>query len=48
MIQLSIKEHTTALFVIAMYYWFNNDTLNAMSALEVAMHIAKSPVVGDS
>jgi hypothetical protein len=43
MITLSFKmptpqEQTTQLFVIAMYYWFNGDRLNAESAMSVIMH----------
>jgi hypothetical protein len=39
--QLSKQEHVTALFVIAMYYWYHDDRFNARNALQVAIHIAK-------
>jgi len=40
--EMTLQEHTTALFVIALYYWLNDDTLNSMSALEVAVHVVDS------
>lgn len=40
--ELTLQEHTTALFVIALYYWFNGDKMNATSALEVAVRVSES------
>jgi hypothetical protein len=40
--ELTLQEHTTALVVIALYYWFNDDTYNANNALEVAVRVSES------
>ena len=40
--EMTLQEHTTALFVIAVYYWLDGDNLNASSALEVAVRVSES------
>ncbi len=47
MLSISIKvptpqEQTTQLFVIAMYYWFIGDRMNAEGAMSVLMHTLPS------
>lgn len=39
---MTMQEHTTALFVLALYYWYNEDKLNARNAIEVAVHVLDS------
>lgn len=34
--QLSHSEHVTALFAIALYYWYTGDDLNAQAVMAVA------------
>ncbi len=46
--ELSKAEHTTALFVIAIYHWFIGDKLNAGFALEVAIQVAESGSTGNA
>lgn len=44
--ELTQQEHVTALFVIAMYYWYSGDHLNANNALNVAVMVAQHPMHG--
>ncbi len=46
--ELTLQEHTTALFVIAFYYWLNGDKMNADSALEVAVRVSESATIGEA
>jgi len=43
--EMSLQEHTTALFVIALYYWYSGDSMNARSALEIAVQVSNSPIL---
>ena len=43
---MSRNDHITALFVIALYYWHTGDKFNARNALEVAVQIAREPILG--
>lgn len=45
---LSKQEETAKLFVIAMYYWFVGDKLNAENAIGVALMVANTSVYGDA
>ena len=39
---MTLKDHVTALFTIALYCWFIGEEGNAKAALEVAIRVAES------
>lgn len=46
--EMSRGEHAAALFVIAMYYWYTEDFLNARNAMNVCIAVADHPVAHDA
>lgn len=45
---MTLKEHVTALFAVALYCWFTGEESNAKAALEVAVRVADSGEARDA
>lgn len=37
--RMTVQEHTTSLFVIALYYWFDDDQEAAQDVLDIAVRV---------